>query len=293
MARIARTVLHGILLGMLVAGTIYGIAMLAGYVIMLIRALGGWMPMADVTASQVALGLLMVTLWGSIIMAGLVALTRQGRQTIRLSRWVASSGLPASPYTSRAAGRAGLTSNVSEVRDATPYAFTHGIWRPRVAVSTGLVAAATADELVAVLRHEASHVRNRDPLKVLALRTWAAAFFLIPVVGTVLHRILDRQELSADRAALRGAGVAPVVGALLKVAGEPPVRPSETAMAAMGGPALLEARVAQLETGRGAGLLAALRPSTVLASLPGLGVIAVYGVLLYQVCIAVELCCMS
>lgn len=68
-------------------------------------------------------------------------------------------------------------------------------------VSTGLVETATHDELVAVLRHERYHVHNRDPLKVLALRTWAAAFFFIPLVGSTLQRLLDHQELKADRAA--------------------------------------------------------------------------------------------
>jgi beta-lactamase regulating signal transducer with metallopeptidase domain len=186
--------------------------------------------------------------------------------------------------------RAGSNGRVVQVADPSPYAFTYGIWRPRIVVSTGLAEVATPDELVAVLCHENHHRRQRDPLKVLALRTWASAFFLIPLVGAVLQRVLDRQELKADRAALRDCGVAPVAGALLKAAGEPTVAPG-TALAAMGGPTLLEARITQLETGRGPHLLTAIHPSTVLASLPGIGVVAVYGVLMYQVCIVVHMCC--
>jgi Zn-dependent protease with chaperone function len=176
------------------------------------------------------------------------------------------------------------------VHDAAPYAFTYGIWRPRIVVSVGLTEVATRDELAAVLHHEHHHLRHRDPLTVLAVRTWAAAFFPVPLVGAVLQRILDRQELRADRAALRACGVAPVAGALLKAVGEPALAPG-TALAAMGGPHLLETRVAQLETGHHPRLLTAIPPTALLASAPGLALIAGYGVLLYQVCIAVPVCC--
>jgi hypothetical protein len=64
-------------------------------------------------------------------------------------------------------------------------------------------------------------------------------------------------------------------------------------LAAMGGPPLLEARVAQLETGRELRVLSVIHPAAVLTSAPGIGLVAVYGVLLYEVCIAVRLCCMS
>lgn len=89
---------------------------------------------------------------------------------------------------------------------------------PRVVVSTGLVEIATHAELLAVLSHEDFHRRHRDPLRVLAFRTWAAAFFFIPILGAVLRRALDRQEPRADRAAVRACGVPPVAGALLKAA---------------------------------------------------------------------------
>lgn len=278
---------------LLVVGTAYGVVMLAGYFVMLPAAAGGWMPVNELTVPQVALGVLMVTLWGGVILAGLRALVQQGRQKVSLARWVAGSGVAASPRLATAAVRAGFAAPLVEVPDASPYAFTYGIWRPRVVVSAGLAEAASNAELVAVLRHEGSHVRNRDPLKVLALRTWAAAFFLIPLVGAVFQRVLDRQELRADRAALRDCGISPVAGALLKAVGEPAAASRNTALAAIGGPALLDARVAQLETGRNLRLLTAIHPRALLASLPGIGLISFYGVLLYQVCVSVELCCMS
>lgn len=147
------------------------------------------------------------------------------------------------------------------------------------------------DELVAVVRHERYHVHNRDPLKVLALRTLAAAFFFIPLAGIVLQRLLDRQELKADRAAVGDSGVAPVAGALLKAVGQPAAAPG-TAMAAMGGPGLLDARVSQLETGHGPRFFAGIPAASLFASMPGVGLLAGYGALLYWVCLTVEHCCM-
>lgn len=292
MRRAGRVLFHGALLVLLVAGTVYGVVMVAGYLAMIAGWAFGLAPTPELSPARVAFGVLMTVLWGGLILAGLTALVRQCRLTHRLGRWVSRAASAPSPALAAAAERAGSHRGVVEVGAEDAYAFTYGIWRPRVVVSTGLVAQSSHDELVAVLRHEDYHVRHRDPLKVLALRTWAAAFFLIPLIGAVFQRILDRQELKADRAAVRECGVSPVAAALLKATGEPDSAPG-TALAAMGGPALLEARVIQLETGRGPRMLTSLGRDTVLRSLPGVAAVAVYGVLLYQLCIAVTVCCVS
>lgn len=292
MRRAGRVLFHGTLLGLLVGGTVYGLVMVVGHVVMIVGRAFGQVAVPELTVARVAFGVLMTFLWGGLILAGLTALLRQCRRSHRLRRWVARAALTPSPALAAAVERAGSEHRVVEIGADAPYAFTYGVWHPRVAVSTGLVARASQDELAAVLRHEDYHVRHRDPLKVLALRTWAAAFFLIPLIGDVLQRILDRQELKADRAAVRQCGVSPVAAALLKATGEPDPAPG-TALAAMGGPALLEARVIQLETGRGPRMLAAVRRETVLRSLPGIAMVAVYGVLLYQLCIAVTVCCVG
>lgn len=290
MRRRVRTTLHAALLAVLAAGVVYGVIMLGGYLVMLTAALFGRVPVGELTPSQVAFGIVMVLLWGGAILAGLRALLVQYRRGRELVRWMAGSAVEPSSRLTMAAARAGVSGPVFEVADHDAYAFTYRIWRPRIVVSTGLVETATSDELAAVLHHEDSHVRNRDPLKVLALRTWTAAFFLLPVVGSLFDRILDRQELKADRAAVRACGVSPVAGALLKAVGQPAAGHG-TALAALGGPALLEARITQLETGHGPRLLTAVNSTTLLASAPGIGLIAAYGVLLYHVCIAVTLCC--
>jgi beta-lactamase regulating signal transducer with metallopeptidase domain len=291
MGRLWAVTRHAALLALLVAGVVWGVAMLGGYAVMLAGVLLGHMSPAELSLTEIAFGVLMVLLWGGIIVAGLSALWRQCRGSVELAQWVRRNGAAPSARLAAAIERAGLRGRVVQVADASPYAFTYGVWRPRVVASSGLARVATQDELVAVLCHENQHLRDRDPLKVLVLRTGAAAFFLIPLVGAVLQRVLDRQELKADRVAVRDCGVAAVAGALLKTVGEPAVAPG-TALAAMGGPTLLEARVAQLETGRGLRMLAPIHPKAVLTSAPGIGLVAGYGVLLYEVCIAVQLCCM-
>ncbi|WP_169732938.1 M56 family metallopeptidase [Haloechinothrix halophila] len=275
---------------MLTAGVVYGVVMLIGYLVMLVAVAFGAAPMTEPTPPRVVFGVLMVLLWGGTIVAGLRALLSQYRRGRALTEWVALAAVEPSAPLAAAAARAGVSGPALQVADDDAYAFTYGIWRPRIVVSTGLVEAATADELVAVLHHEDCHVRNRDPLKVLALRTWTAAFFYLPVIGSLLTRILDRQELKADRAALRACGVSPVAGALLKAVGRPAAGRG-TAVASLGGPALLDARITQLETGDGPPLPSAVTARTVLASAPGIGLIAMYGVLLYQVCLAVTVCC--
>lgn len=295
MRQAARVMLHATLLVALVSGVVSGVAMLAGYLVMVGNAVRGDLPAPEPSVAQVVLGVLMVLLWGGVILAGLGALYRQCRRSIDLAAWVQRTGHTPAPRLATAIDNATRTrpaGRVVQVDEDAPYAFTYGIWHPRIVVSTGLVRATTHDELVAVLRHEDFHRRHRDPLRVLVLRTWAAAFFLIPVLGALLQRVLDRQELRADRAAVRACGVTPVAGALLKAVGEPAAAPG-TALAAMGGPALLEARVTQLETGRGPRLRTAVHPAAVLSSLPGIGLLAGYGVLMYQVCMTAQLCCLS
>lgn len=291
MRRVGRLAVDGTLLALLVSGAVYGVVMVIGFAVMIVGVGAGWMPMPEPTVAGIAFGLLMVLVWGGMIVSGLAALARHWRRTRELDRAVCRDATPPSSRLATAAARAGCADPVVEVPAGSPYAFTYRIWRPRIVVSTGLLDAATDEELVAVLRHEDYHVRHRDPLKVLALRSWSAAFFVVPLVGALFQRVLDRQEIKADRAAIRTCGVTPVAGALLKAVGEPDGG-RESVLAAIGGASLLEERIAQLETGRSTGGLAAIRPQ-VLRSVPGIGLIGLYGVLVYQVCMAAVACCVS
>ncbi|MFF4550706.1 M56 family metallopeptidase [Streptomyces sp. NPDC001406] len=151
-----------------------------------------------------------------------------------------------SPAVRATVRKAGLTARVEVVEDTVPFAFTHGLLRPRVAVSSGLVTSATSAELQAVLAHEAEHARGRDPLRTLIANVLAVRHFTLPLLEHLRTVFSAERELAADRCAVTHCGVGAVAGALLKVGGTPQWAHNAPA-AAMGGRSLLEARIRQLE----------------------------------------------
>jgi beta-lactamase regulating signal transducer with metallopeptidase domain len=98
-----------------------------------------------------------------------------------------------------------------------------------------------------VLEHERYHVENLDPLKLILAQTLAAAFFFLPSAESRRSRYVADRELAADRRAVEACGRELLASALLKVVGGPEWDEPQD-VAAIGGPALLDARVAQLET---------------------------------------------
>jgi Zn-dependent protease with chaperone function len=146
------------------------------------------------------------------------------------------------------ARRAGLQARVVLVDASEPFSFVYGMLTPRVAVSRGLIGAVSNSELRAVLEHERYHVCNLDPLKIVLARTMSAGLFFLPALDCLRSRYAASRELAADRRAVSVCGRGPVAGALYKVALGPPW--SELGVAApVGGAELMDARVAQLETG--------------------------------------------
>ncbi|MBD3010697.1 M56 family metallopeptidase [Streptomyces sp. 5-10] len=144
------------------------------------------------------------------------------------------------------ARQAGLTARVEVIESAGSFAFTHGLLRPRVTVSSGLMKSATDGELRAVLAHEAEHVRGRDPLRTLVADFLAARHIALPLLRHLRTVVAADRELAADRCAMAHCGVGAVAGALLK-AGDTPRWADAAPAAAMGDRTLLAARITQLE----------------------------------------------
>jgi beta-lactamase regulating signal transducer with metallopeptidase domain len=102
-----------------------------------------------------------------------------------------------------------------------PLAFCHGLWRPRIWLSTGTLRLLTLQEVSAVLRHERAHLRLRHPLQLLAARSAAAALPFLPVLRELSAAVARAQELAADRAVI-GAGERHALGrALLALTAAP------------------------------------------------------------------------
>ncbi|GGL36061.1 hypothetical protein GCM10010095_21600 [Streptomyces anthocyanicus] len=187
-----------------------------------------------------------------VLAAGAILAAFSALRTVRASaafRRAVRTGLAQAPVALRhAAGETGLAGRVSAVADERPYALTHGLFRPRVLVSTGLAALLSPAELHAVLIHEHAHVRSRDPLKAALARMLAGRYFFLPLLHHLTERYTDGRELAADRRAVAACGTGPVAGALLKTV-DGPAWAATTPAAAMGSARLLDVRIRQLETG--------------------------------------------
>ncbi|MEX2227876.1 MAG: M56 family metallopeptidase [Dehalococcoidia bacterium] len=116
------------------------------------------------------------------------------------------------------ASQLGLMDGIDFVDADEPFAFCHGLRRPRLMISRGVLDILDPDELEAVLRHEAAHLHERDPLRILVSRAIATALAFVPFSAGLRDSYLCRRELRADRAAVDAMGDAlPMASALARM----------------------------------------------------------------------------
>ena len=77
-------------------------------------------------------------------------------------------------------------------------AFTTGLFRPLIVLSTGLIRSLDPREVEAVVAHESAHVAGRDNLILLAAITIARSLWFLPGVGLAHRRLRRVVELAAD-----------------------------------------------------------------------------------------------
>lgn len=153
-----------------------------------------------------------------------VAFVLLERGRVLWRHWRVMRGLPqarasASSPTGRSAVAAGLRmEQVRLVRGLPTPAFTSGLVSPRVIVAADLHERLTADELTAVLSHEAVHLRRRDPLRLFALRALASLLFWLPVLRRLAADLEDEVEIIADDEVARRLAL-PLASAVLKLGG--------------------------------------------------------------------------
>lgn len=97
----------------------------------------------------------------------------------------------------------GLDTRVRLVASTEFFAFCSGLFRPMVWLSSAVLERLSSLELEAVLRHEAEHARQRDPIKFLVANSLGAAFFFVPFVKHLARSYVLEKELSADAATIR------------------------------------------------------------------------------------------
>jgi beta-lactamase regulating signal transducer with metallopeptidase domain len=214
--------------------------------LLLSRVSGGRLGVFASTSMLPAFALLSLVVVG--VGLGARSLARQLLASRRLARYVSARAVKVPDALQSAAARAGLQGRVMLVDAPESFSFVYGVLTPRVAVSRGLVEAAFAEELSAVIEHERYHVQNLDPLKIVFARSLSAALFFLPVLGALRTRYIAGCELAADRQAITRCGNRSLAGALVKAIRGPSSIELSVA-ASIGGPDLLDVRVVQLETG--------------------------------------------
>lgn len=201
---------------------------------------------STVQARLTALGVLSPTAFIAVMMlAALLAMIHQIWATRRMLNRVLARRVPLDAPLNRLAERIGLAGRIDLVCDPSVYTFCHGLFAPRVCLSTGLRALLEDDELQAVLVHEAHHLGHRDPFKILLGRSLASALFFLPLAGALRNAFLAGKELSADAAAAALGGELALASALYKMLrAERPVWPA--GVLAIGALSPTEARLRQL-----------------------------------------------
>lgn len=98
-----------------------------------------------------------------------------------------------------------------------PLAFSSGIIKPKIYISTGLLKILNTKELEAVLLHEKQHIKQYDTLLIYLFSFLRNIFLFLPIFHDILDFISIKREIQADRLAIRYVGVAPLTSAFQKL----------------------------------------------------------------------------
>ena len=168
------------------------------------------------TADLVTALVLLLAVCG--ISLGLVTLFRQLVATAVLIRRLVAKKVALPTSVTVAEGGLDLDGRIDVVTDERPFSFCYWFLRPRICLSTALVERLDADELRAVLHHERYHLRQRDPLRQVVARYFAAGLYVVPVVDELLAFHTLQKEIDADQEAVRASGdVRSLASALYKL----------------------------------------------------------------------------
>jgi len=177
-----------------------------------------------------------------LLVIGLAAGLRQIVNTRRALRGLRDAMRPPAGSLVQLARSLGLDGRIDVVAAAPADVFCYGVLRPRVLVTSALLALLDARELEAVLRHERHHLRRWDPLRVVG---WTILRRACPWLEQDAAQADLRRELAADRAAMDALGRAPLASALLKLIEHRQAPPAARALA-VSGLSVTSARLDQL-----------------------------------------------
>lgn len=146
---------------------------------------------------------------------GTLLLLRTVLGALRLRRLLRST----QPGPQELASAAGLPSGTRLcITDRPLRPFCAGIRRPCVVLPKDLLAPARRAQALAVLRHEAAHLRNRDPQAQLLLALLAVPLGAHPLFWWLCRDVRFQSELLADDAAAAAAGAGAYARSLIELA---------------------------------------------------------------------------
>jgi len=214
-------------------------------------------------ASVVAVLVLVLATFG--VTLGLTSLLRQLLATLSLIRTLLSRRVTVSRRVAAVAESLGLAGRIDIVRDVRPFSFCYWFRRPRICLSTGLLRRLDDLELRAVLAHERYHLRQRDPLRLVIARYFAAGLYVLPVVEELVEYYTLQKEVAADQDSVRAmGGVRELASALFKALPEAD-EVDLGLLVPVGSLSVTEARIDQLIDGRAVQLVLSA-PSVALSS---------------------------
>ena len=81
-------------------------------------------------------------------------------------------------------------------------AFTLGLWKPKIYVSSGICSYLSRKELLAVILHETHHKKSKDPLKLFVVQILYALNFFLPINSYLINLYSAASEKAADDSAI-------------------------------------------------------------------------------------------
>lgn len=177
--------------------------------LVLVAAIGGCMAVPRTLGLEVA-----HTFIGAIIVASAVVLASflyQARRHHGLATGMA-----------RLAHRGAIAGQTVDFVPGLSSPLVAGLWRPRIYCGDDLTVVLDQEEVEAVILHERHHLRDRAPLRIVAMSAVAPLLGRFARGRTWLERERARIEIAADRFALAaGASRPAVASALLKLSAAP------------------------------------------------------------------------
>jgi Zn-dependent protease with chaperone function len=160
---------------------------------------------------EIGRGLILIIMSSSFLYAAI-------RTGLRIARtWSFLERVDQKVVLDRDVARPAFLGQATIFKDIRPLAFTGGLLKPRIFLSTTLLKALSEDELRVVVLHEAHHQHSNDPLKSLAVSFFSDFLFFLPVSRFLKRVFLLETETTADARSVEHSGdPTNVAGLLLK-----------------------------------------------------------------------------